>query len=292
MESELGTSSSSARSGISPNTCSAPPPTHHFVLVHGVGHGSWCWYKIRTLLESSGHCRVSCVDLASAGVDRTDANTLESFQEYNKPLLDLMASLPENEQVVVVGHSAGGLSVTEASHKFPSKIRVAVYLAATMLKLGFCTDRDVLDAVPDLSRYGENVNELEFAKGPNNPPTSTKVATHLLREILYNTSPPEDCTLAAMLLKPGPLIALQSARFDDDYADDLAAAEGVERVYIKTMQDNVVKPEQQDAMINRWPPSRVYALDCDHSPFFSSPFLLTGLLLNIAAAAPAAARAT
>ncbi|CAI0430231.1 unnamed protein product [Linum tenue] len=59
MESE-GTSSSSARSGISLNTCSAP--THHFVLVHGVGHGSWCWYKIRTLLESSGNCRVSCVD--------------------------------------------------------------------------------------------------------------------------------------------------------------------------------------------------------------------------------------
>ncbi|CAL1392690.1 unnamed protein product [Linum trigynum] len=282
MGSSEGTSSTAAGSGISTNTCWAPAESaHHFVLVHGIGHGSWCWYRIRALLESSGH-RVSCVDLASAGVDRTDANTLESFQEYNKPLIDLMASLPEKEQVLVVGHSAGGLSVTEASHKFPSKIRVAVYLAATMLRLGFCTDRDVLDGTPDLSRYGEKAYELGFGKGTNNPPTSAKVATHLLREVVYNTSPPEDCTLAAMLLKPGPIIALRSARFDDD---DGVAVERVERVYIKTMQDNVVKPKQQDAMIERWPPSKVYTLDCDHSPFFSSPFLLSGLLLNIAAAA-------
>ncbi|CAI0459237.1 unnamed protein product [Linum tenue] len=281
MGSSEGTPSTAAGSGISTNTCWAPAESaHHFVLVHGIGHGSWCWYRIRTLLESSGH-RVSCVDLASAGVDRTDANTLESFGEYNRPLIDLMASLPENEQVVVVGHSAGGLSVTEASHKFPNKIRVAVYLAATMIIINIV----LVQGTPDLSSYGENAYELGFGKGTNNPPTSAKVATHLLREVVYNTSPPEDCTLAAMLLKPGPIMALQSARFDDDHE----AAEGVERVYIKTMQDNVVKPEQQDAMIKRWPPSKVYALDCDHSPFFSSPFLLSGLLLNIAAAAAAAA---
>ncbi|CAI0459240.1 unnamed protein product [Linum tenue] len=100
MGSSEGTPSTAAGSGISTNTCWAPAESaHHFVLVHGIGHGSWCWYRIRTLLESSGH-RVSCVDLASAGVDRTDANTLESFGEYNRPLIDLMASLPENEQVM------------------------------------------------------------------------------------------------------------------------------------------------------------------------------------------------
>ncbi|CAI0443842.1 unnamed protein product [Linum tenue] len=47
----------------------------HFVLVHRIGHGSWCWYKFRTMLESSGH-GVSCVGLVNAGVDRTDANAL------------------------------------------------------------------------------------------------------------------------------------------------------------------------------------------------------------------------
>ena len=49
------------------------------------------------------------------------------------------------EQVILVGHSAGGLSVTWATHKFSNKIRLAVYVAATMLKLGCWTDQDIKD---------------------------------------------------------------------------------------------------------------------------------------------------
>lgn len=88
----------------------------------------------------------------------------------------------------------------------------------------------------------------------------------------------QDSTLAAMLLKPGPLLALQSARFSQENEN----VESVPRVYLKTLNDNVVKPEQQDAMIKRWPPSDVYVLESDHSPFFSAPFLLFGLLIKAA----------
>ena len=44
-----------------------------------------------------------------------------------------------------MGHSAGGLSITQASHKFPKKIKLAVYVAATMLKYGVITDEDLKD---------------------------------------------------------------------------------------------------------------------------------------------------
>ena len=87
----------------------------------------------------------------------------------------------------------------------------------------------------------------------------------------------QDSTLATMLLRPGPILALQSARFTEEpeFVDNVA------RIYIKTMHDNVVKPDQQDAMIKRWPPSQVHVLDSDHSPFFSAPFLLFGLLVKV-----------
>jgi hypothetical protein len=81
-----------------------------------------------------------------------------------------------------------------------------------------------------------------------------------------------------MLLRPGPIKALLDARFVDDHNVDK-----VPRIYIKTKHDRVVKPEQQDAMIKRWPPSEVYVLDSDHSPFFSTPFLLFGFLLKAVA---------
>ncbi|KAK6945693.1 Alpha/beta hydrolase fold-1 [Dillenia turbinata] len=250
----------------------------HFVLVHGIGGGGWCWYKLRCLMENSG-CKVSCVDLKSAGIDPSDPNTLLSFEDYNKPLLDFLLALPESDdKVVLVGHSAGGLSITHASYRFPHKIHLAVYIGATMLRTGFSTDEDVKLGVPDLSEFGDNVYEFGFALGPEQPPTSAIIRKEFQRKILYHMSPQEDSTLAAMLLRPGPLSAILRAHFtpaDKDIID-------VDRVYIKTKYDRVVKPEQQDAMINKWPPSQVFVMETDHSPFFSSPFILFGLLIKAA----------
>ena len=48
-------------------------------------------------------------------------------------------------QVILVGHSAGGLSVTAATHKFARKISLAVYIGATMLKNGMKTEQDFKD---------------------------------------------------------------------------------------------------------------------------------------------------
>lgn len=62
--------------------------------------------------------------------------------------------------------------------------------------------------------------------------------------------------------------------------------ERVPRIYIKTLQDRMLKPEQQDMMIKRWPPLQVYSIDTDHSPFFSNPFVLTGLLVKVATSFP------
>ncbi|XP_039051614.1 methylesterase 17-like isoform X2 [Hibiscus syriacus] len=204
----------------------------HFVLVHGIGGGAWCWYKIRCLMENCGYM-VSCIDLKGSGNDRSDADSILSFDDYNQPLMDFMSALPDTDKVILVGQSAGGLSVTQATHKFPNKIRLAVYVAATMLKSGYLTDQDIKD----------------------------------------------DSTLAAMLLRPGPILALMSARFKEE--DD--SVEKVRRVYVRTMHDNVIKPDQQEAMIKKWPPSHVHVVDSDHSPFFSAPFSLFGILLKVAA---------
>ncbi|KAG5558184.1 hypothetical protein RHGRI_008191 [Rhododendron griersonianum] len=214
------------------NMTEMPLKVPHFVLVHGIGGGSWCWYKIRCLMENSGY-KVSCIDLKGSGIDRSDAKTILAFDEYNKPFTEFMSSLPNDEKVILVGHSAGGLSLTDATHKFGKKIHLAIYLGATMLKTGFCTEQDVKD----------------------------------------------DSTLAAMLLRPGPIKALVSARFEEGMTD----CDEVPRVYIRTMQDRAVKPEQQEEMIKRWPPAEVYVLESDHSPFFSAPFLLFGLLVKAAA---------
>ncbi|ESQ48950.1 hypothetical protein EUTSA_v10021291mg [Eutrema salsugineum] len=254
----------------------------HFVLIHGMSLGSWCWYKIKCLMEVSGFA-VTCINLKSSGIDSSSADSITSFDQYNQPLIDFLSSLPEQEQVILVGHSAGGLSVTSAIHRFPKKICLAVYIAASMLKFGFQTDQDLKDGVPDLSEHGD-VYELGFGLGSENAPTSALIKPEFQRKLLYHMSPQQECALAALMMRPAPLLALTTAKLEE--GDKSKEEEGdmahVPRVYIKTLHDRVIKPEQQDAMMKRWPPSQAHDVDSDHSPFFSNPFVLFGLLIKAA----------
>ncbi|KAJ6859548.1 hypothetical protein NC652_041737 [Populus alba x Populus x berolinensis] len=118
----------------------------HFVLVHGACHGAWCWYKIRCLMETSGY-KVTCLDLKSAGIDQSNPNTILTLDEYDAPLIDFLSNLPHDEKVILVGHSAGGLSLTDAIHRFPKRIHLAIYVAANMLKHGFSSDQDFKDVI-------------------------------------------------------------------------------------------------------------------------------------------------
>lgn len=103
----------------------------HFVLVHGAGHGAWCWYKLIPILKSQGH-NVTAVDLAASGIDLSRAETLLSINEYIEPLMDLMNSLNVDEKVILVAHGFGGLAISKAMELFHDKVHMAIFVTALM----------------------------------------------------------------------------------------------------------------------------------------------------------------
>ncbi|KAJ0039483.1 hypothetical protein Pint_28139 [Pistacia integerrima] len=103
----------------------------HFVLVHGACNGAWCWYKVSTLLKSAGH-KVTMLDMAASGKHPKQVHELRSLLDYLEPLVEFMASLPPEERVILVGHSIGGLSISDAMERFPEKVSVAVFCADFM----------------------------------------------------------------------------------------------------------------------------------------------------------------
>ena len=81
------------------------------------------------LLRGAGH-RVDAPDLAGLGTDRTSLAdiTLATWRDQIAALVD--AAL---EPVVLVGHSRGGIVISEVAEARPDKIARLVYLAAFLL---------------------------------------------------------------------------------------------------------------------------------------------------------------
>ncbi|GJW66498.1 integrase, catalytic region, zinc finger, CCHC-type containing protein [Tanacetum coccineum] len=69
----------------------------HFVLVHGLYHGAWCWFKLIPLLEAMAH-RVSAFDLLASGTNTKVIQQDRTLSDYTTPLLKFMATLLPEEK--------------------------------------------------------------------------------------------------------------------------------------------------------------------------------------------------
>uniref|UniRef100_A0A0D9WFS7 AB hydrolase-1 domain-containing protein n=1 Tax=Leersia perrieri TaxID=77586 RepID=A0A0D9WFS7_9ORYZ len=121
--------------GAEVDTAGRQKQQHHFVVVHGLCHGAWCWYKAATALRHAGH-RVTALDMAAAGASPARVDEVRTFEEYSRPLLDALAALPPGERVVLVGHSQGGFSVALATELFLERLAAVVFLTASMPPVG------------------------------------------------------------------------------------------------------------------------------------------------------------
>ncbi|KAM7498051.1 hypothetical protein LguiA_022465 [Lonicera macranthoides] len=251
----------------------------HFVLVHGTCHGAWCWYKVATLLSSNGY-RVTSLDLGASGINPKQLDDIPTISGYLEPLMELMAALPSDEKVVLVGHSVGGFAISVAMEKFPDKVAVGIYATAVMPN----PEYNLLDLnqqyFSNLDSFGDS--KFTFDLGPNNPATSVLFGPKFLSSMLYQLSPPEDLTLALTLVRPFPIyrdaISLKEALLSkQNYGS-------VHRAYIVCTDDIIIIEEAQRSMIQNYPPDLVKEINgSDHMVMFSKPQDLCSSLEEIAA---------
>jgi pimeloyl-ACP methyl ester carboxylesterase len=99
-----------------------------FVLVHGAWHGSWCWKRVRSALQKLGH-EVFTPTLTGIG---ERSHLLAPDIDLHTHTMDVL-NLIEWEQLsdlVLCGHSYGGMVVTGVADQIPKRIRSLVYLDA------------------------------------------------------------------------------------------------------------------------------------------------------------------
>nr|CAB3461681.1 unnamed protein product [Digitaria exilis] len=258
---------------------------HHFVLVHGMCHGAWCWYKAATALRRAGH-RATALDMAGCGAHPARLADVRTFEEYSRPLLDAMAALPPRERVVVVAHSHGGYSIALAVERFPDRVAAAVFVAASMPAVGrpmAATSDELLAYVgPDffldskeLQQENPEIKGKPFIFRPN-----------FMAQRLYQLSPPEDLTLGQMLIKPAN--AFTTANPDEVLMRDakLLTEErygSARRVFVVPVDDHGIPAEFQRRMVAQSPSVEVEEVaGADHMAMLSLPEKLAELLIRIA----------
>lgn len=125
-----------AANGLSPFTAAAQaePKSKTFVLVHGGWHGAWCWSRLAAILAQKQH-RAFAVTQTGLG-DR--CHLLGAATHINVFVEDVVNVIEAEElkEVVLIGHSFGGISITGAAARLSGRIRSLVYLDAGFPEVG------------------------------------------------------------------------------------------------------------------------------------------------------------
>ena len=234
-----------------------------FLLIHGAWHGGWCWRKVVPLLEAKGH-KATAPDLPGHGDDKTPTTNV-TLKSYTDRICEI-ASL-QGDPVILVGHSMGGVAITQAAENCPKQIRALVYLCAFLLRNG-----DSLSTWASQDR-ATMVNPSTLDVRPDG---STVFKRELAREAFYLQCSDEDVAFAQ-----SRLVAQSRAPTTAPVATTPERWGRIPRYYIECARDRALTPKLQRAMQQAFPCRQTFSIDTDHSPFFSAPRELADILDRI-----------
>ncbi|MCX6135082.1 MAG: alpha/beta fold hydrolase [Ignavibacteriales bacterium] len=234
-----------------------------FVLIHGAWHGGWCWSKVAQLLRQSGH-PVLTPDLPGHGGDQTPVGEI-TLKKYADSVVALLDQQPA--PVILVGHSMGGLVISEAAEKRPEKVKSLVYVCAFLLRNG-----ETLGGVAGRDSHALVMPNLVVAQDQ----VSARVAEGMIRQTFYTNCSLNDASSAQSRLVPQALapfmtpLQLTEARYGR-----------VPRQYVECTHDRAISIGVQREMHANSPCRKIHTLETDHSPFLSAPQELASILITI-----------
>lgn len=99
-----------------------------FVLVHGAWHGGWCWRDVAHDLRRRGH-EVFTPTMTGIG-ERTHLLRPDVGLKMHVDDIAAVLEFEDLNDIVLCGHSYGGMVITGVADRMPERIRSIVYLDA------------------------------------------------------------------------------------------------------------------------------------------------------------------
>jgi pimeloyl-ACP methyl ester carboxylesterase len=274
-----------------------------FVLVHGGWHNHSTWDKVVPLLEAQGFAALT-LDLPGAGVNATAPKSLRrrpfdaaAFAAERSPIAGVTqeertqavvalvrkaASLGDSK-VILVGHSAGGLTISAVAEQVPDLLFAVVYLSGFMLPNGVH-----VFAMLQHETMSSSLGSGLFVGDPAatgatriNAGSADEAYRSRLKATFYgDVSESEFALAAAQLHCDEPVGAVTPSGITPGRFGT------VPRHYIRCTQDRAIPLAGQDHMIATVDgtiggKTTVHTLESSHSPFLSRPDALSKILTGI-----------
>jgi pimeloyl-ACP methyl ester carboxylesterase len=104
----------------------APRKPGTYVLVHGAYHGAWCWKDVAAMLRAQGHTVYTPTQTGLGERSHLIGfhPTLDTFIEDVTRVIEM----EELNDIVLVGHSFAGSTISGVADRLPGRIRRLVYL--------------------------------------------------------------------------------------------------------------------------------------------------------------------
>jgi pimeloyl-ACP methyl ester carboxylesterase len=137
-----------------------------FVLVHGGGHGGWCYQKVARLLQAMGHI-VYAPSLPGMGEHTHQLHPGIDLDAHIDDVVNLLF-YEDLREAILVGHSYGGMVITGAADRAPDRVGHRVYLDAAYPDDGQSLHEHAFESI-DRAREGmyvENGTELVMKPMP------------------------------------------------------------------------------------------------------------------------------
>jgi pimeloyl-ACP methyl ester carboxylesterase len=234
-----------------------------FVLLHGGNHGGWCYKWLSTELRRRGH-EAYAPTLTGHG-ERVHLQAPDTSMETHVLDVANLIHYEDLEDVVLVGHSMGGVTIPLVAERMKDRIRRVVWLAAVVLADGESIGENYMATSEFLKRALARMEE-------GLPPDK-----ELLMDAFLQDGTPEQRRWVEARLGGGTT-ALITEKGDLTRFLQLGLPTG----YVLATRDQSLPPELCRVLAARLPGCRFAEVDADHDLMVTHPDATADALVSMA----------
>jgi pimeloyl-ACP methyl ester carboxylesterase len=234
-----------------------------YVLVHGGGHGGWCYQPVARILRSKGH-EVYAPSLTGLGERE---HLLSPAVDLDMHITDIVKLLhfEDLHDVILVGHSYGGMVITGVADRAADRVGHVVFLDAANPK----NNQSLVDVAGPVilaaRTNGRMVNGMELVLYPGEDPMS-----------FYGVTDPEQIAWMKPKLTPHPWKCFEQKLVLHDEAR-------MRKIPQSHIVCTVTLPGRDVPALKAASNGRFWDIDTDHDLMITEPEKVAELLLRVAA---------